>query len=264
MRYIRFTHNQTIAHGILEDDNRVALLSADPFQNPEGVQAGFALKTGETVAFDEASLLAPVVPGKILCIGLNYTDHIKEMSLETPAAPVVFMKPITTLLANGQPIEYPSISERVDYEGELAVIIGRRGKHIKKEEALSYVAGYCCANDVSARDFQPPTGQWTIGKGFDTFLPLGPWLETDADPDQLPIETRLNGEVRQKSNTSYLLFKTADLIAYISKAITLCPGDAIITGTPSGIGPMQPGDEVCVEIKGIGTLKNTVVKEALR
>jgi len=157
---------------------------------------------------------------------------------------------------------YPSISRHVEYEGELAVIIGRTARRVPRNRALQYVAGLCCANDVSARDYQPPTGQWTIGKGFDTFLPLGPWIETGLHPGALGILTRLNGEVRQRSNTSNLLFTVEYLIECLSAAMTLVPGDVILTGTPSGVGPISPGDIVEVEIEGIGALRNPVIREA--
>jgi len=262
MRYVRVKEEDSVVHGLLTDRGALAVLAGDPFLHPGGALEGMAQTTGERVAFDPARLLPPVSPSKILCAGLNYVDHIRETGSATPERPVIFMKPATTLVASGDPIVYPSISRHVEYEGELAVIIGRTARRVPRNRALQYVAGLCCANDVSARDYQPPTGQWTIGKGFDTFLPLGPWIETGLHPGALGILTRLNGEVRQRSNTSNLLFTVEYLIEYLSAAMTLVPGDVILTGTPSGVGPISPGDIVEVEIEGIGALRNPVIREA--
>jgi len=261
MRYVRVKEEGRAVHGILTDEGTLAVLAGDPFLHPDGALEGMARTTGERAAFDPARLLPPASPSKILCAGLNYGDHIRETDSRAPESPVIFMKPSTALIASGRPIVYPSISRHVEYEGELAVVIGRAARRVPRSRALAHVAGFCCANDVSARDYQPPAGQWTIGKGFDTFLPLGPWIETDLHPGSLGIETRLNGEVRQRSNTGALLFGVEFLIEYLSAVMTLCPGDLILTGTPSGVGPVSPGDTVEVEIEGIGVLRNPIVSE---
>ncbi len=262
MRYVRVRDGARVVHGILSREGALDVLPGDPFLHPGGALEGMARITGERVGFDPAALLPPVVPGKILCAGLNYVDHIRESNAQTPESPVIFMKPQTALIAHGTPIACPLISKHVEYEGELAVVMGLTARHVPRNRALQYVAGFCCANDVSARDYQPPTGQWTIGKGFDTFLPLGPWIETGLHPGALEIETRLNGRVRQHSNTRNLLFGVEYLIEYLSAAMTLMPGDVILTGTPSGVGRIAPGDTVEVEIEGIGVLSNPVALEA--
>jgi len=262
MRYVRVRDGGRIVHAILSRGGVLNVLPGDPFLHPDGALAGMARTTGEQLGFDPAVLVPPVSPGKILCAGLNYVDHIRESNARTPESPVIFMKPPTALVAHGAPIACPLISRHVEYEGELAVIIGLPARHVPRNRALRHVAGLCCANDVSARDHQPPDGQWTIGKGFDTFLPLGPWIETGLHPGALAIETRLNGRVRQRSNTRNLLFGVEYLIEYLSAVMTLLPGDVILTGTPSGVGRIAPGDAVEVEIEGIGTLSNPVKLEA--
>ncbi len=261
MKYVRGLLDGSVIHGILQGEAAVCLLEGDPFAHPSGVQAGLQAATGALAPLDKVTLLAPVSPSKILCAGLNYIDHIRETHSETPASPVIFMKPPTCVIGPGESVVHPAISRHVDYEGELAVVIARKARRVAREDALSFVAGLCCANDVSARDYQPPTGQWTIGKGFDTFLPLGPVMETDAMPDQLDIRTYVNGALKQSSNTRNLLFDVKYLIEYLSRAMTLMPGDIILTGTPSGVGPVAPGDVVEVFIEGIGRLVNPVVSE---
>jgi 2-keto-4-pentenoate hydratase/2-oxohepta-3-ene-1,7-dioic acid hydratase (catechol pathway) len=171
---------------------------------------------------------------------------------------VLFIKPSTSLLDPDEKILYPSISSRVDYEAELVAVIGAKARNIEKKDALNYILGYTCGNDVTARDLQPKDGQWTVAKSFDTFMPLGPWIETELDPSNLRIQAILNGEVRQLSSTENLIFNVADLVAYVSQIMTLEPGDVIMTGTPSGVGPMQKGDRIAIEIQGIGRLENIV------
>ncbi|MDD3941326.1 MAG: fumarylacetoacetate hydrolase family protein [Sphaerochaetaceae bacterium] len=249
MRYVRFSHAGTTAYGILEA-GRVRPMDGTPFD-------GFVL-SNDTYALDSVHLLSPCIPTKGVCIGLNYRDHAEEIHAQVPKNPVVFIKPTGCTIGPYASIVYPALSKRVDYEGELAIVIGRLTKKIAKEEAASHILGYTCANDVTARDLQPPDGQWTVAKGFDTFMPIGPAISTDVDPSALAIECRLNGEVRQRSNTRNLLFSCHFLVSYLSHIMTLYPGDVILTGTPSGIGPMKPGDVVEVEIEGIGTLRNTV------
>jgi len=208
--------------------------------------------------FRKSAFEAPCAPKKAVCVGLNYRDHADEFGQTIPSAPVLFIKPSTSLLGPGKTIQYPSMSKRVDYEAELVVIIGRLAKNVTAHDAFDYVLGYTCGNDVTARDLQPQNGQWTIAKSFDTFMPLGPWIETDIDPSSLQIKALLNGEVRQSSSTTNLIFNVADLIAYISQIMTLEPGDVIMTGTPSGVGPMKKGDRIVVEIEGIGHLENII------
>jgi 2-keto-4-pentenoate hydratase/2-oxohepta-3-ene-1,7-dioic acid hydratase in catechol pathway len=216
--------------------------------------------TGARFGLDEVRLLAPILPSKVVCIGKNYADHIKEMGDEPAADPVIFLKPSTSVCGPGDPILRPAeLSERVDFEGELAVVIGRLCREVPAGRAGEVIFGYTVANDVTARDLQARDGQWTRAKGFDTFCPLGPWIQTDVDPANLALTTRLNDEVRQQSTTSMLLHDVPALIAFVSQVMTLIPGDVLLTGTPAGVGPMSKGDEVSVTIEGIGTLSNPVL-----
>lgn len=249
MRLVRFLYLGQVYYGCLES-NEIVFLKGD-------VSTGFS-RTGKKVTEDDVKLLCPAVPSKAICIGLNYMDHIIESHEKTPTEPVVFMKPSTAVIGPLDKIIYPSLSKRVDYEGELAIVIGKRASHVTEEDAADYILGYTCANDVTARDLQLPGGQWTIAKGFDTFLPMGPCINTDIDPNNLAICTVLNGKTVQSSNTSCLLFKPNYIVSFISSIMTLAPGDVILTGTTLGIGPMQTGDTVCVEIEGIGRLVNSV------
>ena len=207
---------------------------------------------------DGATLLTPVVPSKIICVGRNYAEHVKELGNEAPSEPVIFFKPPSALLAPGGTIVRPAVSQRVDFEGELAIVVGREAKGVKADRWRDYVRGFTCANDVTARDLQKKDVQFTRGKGFDTFLPLGPCIETDLDPSDVRMTTRLNGETRQDGRTSQMMFSLAALFEYITSIMTLVPGDVILTGTPSGVGPLQAGDVVEVEIEGIGVLSNAV------
>jgi 2-keto-4-pentenoate hydratase/2-oxohepta-3-ene-1,7-dioic acid hydratase in catechol pathway len=216
--------------------------------------------TGERYPLAEVRLLAPMLPSKVIAIGRNYAEHAKELGNEVPEEPLIFMKPSTSVVGHGDAIAYPtSQSERVDFEGELAVVIGRLCREVPAERAKDVIFGYTCANDVTARDLQKKDVQFTRAKGFDTFCPIGPWIETDLDASDLALTTTVNGEIRQSGRTSQLINDIPALVAYVSAVMTLIPGDVILTGTPAGVGPMEIGDEVSVGIEGIGTLTNKVV-----
>lgn len=212
---------------------------------------------GEVLAMDDVELIAPCQPSKIVCVGLNYAEHAKELKMELPEEPILFLKPPSAIIGPGAEIVVPESSDRVDYEGELGVVIGKRCKAIAADEAQKYILGYTCFNDVTARDLQQKDGQWTRAKSFDTFAPFGPWI-ANIDPSNADIKTRVNGEVKQNSNTSDLIFGVPSLIEFISHVMTLEPGDVIATGTPPGVGRLNKGDVVEVEIEGIGVLKNRV------
>jgi 2-keto-4-pentenoate hydratase/2-oxohepta-3-ene-1,7-dioic acid hydratase in catechol pathway len=233
----------------------IAQLAGHPFGGrPEDIKL-----TGIRFPLADVRLLAPMLPSKVVCIGKNYADHAAEMGGEAPPEPIIFLKPSTAVCGPGDPIFRPTaISDRTDYEGELAVVIGRLCSQVPAELAASVIFGYTCANDVTARDLQARDGQWTRAKGFDTFCPLGPWIETDVDPADLALTTELNGEIKQSSRTSLLLHDVPVLIAFVSQVMTLLPGDVVLTGTPAGIGPMDKGDQVRVTIEGIGSLTNPV------
>ncbi len=216
------------------------------------------LSSDRPVPFAEARVLAPLRPGKIVAVGRNYADHAKELGNEVPPEPIIFMKPPSSLLAPGAAIEMPPSSRRVDFEGELAIVIGRRARNIREQDWRSHVFGFACANDVTARDLQKKDVQFTRGKGFDTFCPIGPCIDTDVDVSDLRISTRVNGEVKQDGRTSQMIFPPSRLVAFISEIMTLDPGDVILTGTPAGVGPLVGGDVVEVEIEGIGILRNHV------
>jgi 2-keto-4-pentenoate hydratase/2-oxohepta-3-ene-1,7-dioic acid hydratase in catechol pathway len=196
----------------------------------------------------------------VVAVGRNYPEHAAEIGGEVPDEPLIFMKPSTSVIGPGDPIPYPPISRRVDYEGELAVVIGRLARRLLPEDAERAILGYTCGNDVTLRDLQATDGQWTRAKGFDGSCPLGPWIETEIDPSDLALRTRVNDEVRQDARTSQMHFSPASLVAFVSTFMTLLPGDVLLTGTPAGIGPLSVGDRVSVEIEGIGTLTNTVVQ----
>ncbi|MDT0186339.1 fumarylacetoacetate hydrolase family protein [Microbacterium sp. ARD31] len=250
MRIARFSHNGAITYGIV-DDTDLVVLAGDP------MFAGFDT-TGERVPIADVALLAPVIPrSKVVCVGRNYRDHAAELGNDVPAAPMLFFKPNTSVIGPGDAIVLPPQSERVDFEGELAAVIGRIAKNVPAERALDYVFGYTIGNDVTARDLQRSDGQWARAKGFDTFCPLGPAIETDFDPTgDAVVTTRVNGDVRQQGPISDMIFSLADVIAYASAAFTLLPGDVILTGTPAGVGPFTAGDTVEVEISGLGILRN--------
>lgn len=212
-----------------------------------------------TLPINTIRLLAPVVPSKIICIGRNYADHAHEQGVDVPEIPLLFLKPPSAVIGSGAPIEIPPQSRLVEHEAELAVIIGMEGRWIPLEDAGRHILGFTIGNDITARDLQRRDGQWTRGKGFDTFCPLGPWIETELDPADALITCRVNGEIRQMASTRDMVFTVPQLIAFISSVMRLLPGDVILTGTPAGIGPMEGGDKVEVEIEGIGTLTNPVI-----
>ncbi len=210
--------------------------------------------TGRVTPFHEADLRAPVEPFKILCVGRNYVAHAKELGHEVPKEPLLFLKPKTALIGHGGTIELPPESARVEHEAELGVIIGRAARRVSRENALDHVFGYTCVCDVTARDLQKSDGQWSRAKGFDTFCPCGPWIETDVDPRGLRVRCLVNGVTRQDGSTSQMVFDVPSLIEYASRAMTLEPGDLLVTGTPEGVGPLAHGDELVVDIEGIGAL----------
>jgi len=227
----------------------------------EGTLAGDVVMTsGGSYPLSSVRLLAPCRPTKIVCVGRNYAAHVKEMGSDLPARPLIFFKPPSAVIDPLAEIVYPPQSARVDFEGELAVVIGRRCRNVSRADAFSVIRGYTALNDVTARDLQKTDGQWARAKGFDTFAPIGPCIVDDLDPSALRLRTLLNGQVRQDARTASMIFDVPALVEYISAAFTLEAGDVIATGTPDGVGPMQPGDEVRVEIEGIGALVNRVVR----
>ncbi|MEE9613481.1 MAG: fumarylacetoacetate hydrolase family protein [Thermodesulfobacteriota bacterium] len=249
MKVARFQSGNNTPFGIVED----GLIYE--------VEEGSLNKGKEARKLDEVKLLSPVTPTKVVAIGLNYKAHAAEFDKPLPEEPMLFLKPPSSVIGPGDDIRYPShMSRRVDYEGELGVVIGVVTKDVSVEKARNCIFGYTCFNDVTARDLQGKDVQYTRAKGFDTFAPMGPWLEADIDPTDVRVETFLNGEKRQDTSTSDMIFNVFELISFVSRVMTLMPGDVIATGTPSGVGKMKPGDEVEVRIEGIGSLKNKVVE----
>ncbi len=248
-------NGSAVNEGPAADQLMVAQLAGHPF----GGRAEDIKLTGIRYPLASVRLLAPILPSKVICVGKNYADHAREMGTEPPEEPVIFLKPSTAVSGPGDSIVRPTdLSERVDYEGELAVVIGRLCRQVPAGRVPEVIFGYTCGNDVTARDLQARDGQWTRAKGFDTFCPLGPWMETDVDPADLELSTSLNGEVKQHSRTSLMLHGVAELIMAVSQVMTLLPGDVLLTGTPAGVGPMGKGVQVSVTIEGIGTLTNPV------
>jgi 2-keto-4-pentenoate hydratase/2-oxohepta-3-ene-1,7-dioic acid hydratase in catechol pathway len=253
MRIVRFLLEGRSGYGVLEGE-KIFPIWDTPY-------IGLS-QTGEVLTLSDVTLLAPCEPSKIIALGLNYRDHAVEFGREVPDEPLIFMKPSTSVIGPEMDIVYPQMSRRVDYEAELAVVIGETARRVPEDRALDYVLGYTCFNDVTARDLQKKDGQFTRAKGFDTFAPLGPWIETEIpDPDNLSVEAYLNGERRQHSHTGNMVFGVARLISFISHIMTLLPGDVIATGTPSGIGPMRVGDVIEIRVEGIGALRNQIVAE---
>lgn len=249
MKIVRFCNNGCAKFGVLTG-NTIQEIEGKPYR---GIN-----KLDQKYKLSDVKLLAPCEPTKIIAMGLNYHEHAKEMGAQIPSTPLTFLKPSTAVIGHGEDIVYPSSSCRVDYEGEMAVVIKKSAWRVSLDDALDYVLGYTCFNDVTARDLQKQDIQWTRSKSFDTFAAIGPWLETEFDPDNAKIETYLNGELKQRASTSDLIYSVAEIIHFISHVMTLLPGDIIATGTPCGVGPMYPGDNVEIKIKSIGTLRNKV------
>jgi len=253
MKLIRFTKNNTECCGILERD-QIAVLAGD-------LLGDLSARTGETIPLAAVRVLPPVRPSKIIAVGLNYLDHIKEFNLPVPTEPCIFLKPPTAVIGHADAIVMPRLSKRVDYEAELAIVIGRTCRGSAPAEAGGYVLGYTCLNDVTARDLQQTDVQWARAKSFDTFCPLGPVIETEVDPDHLRVRSLLNGTVKQDSNTARMVFSCGAIVSFVSQVMTLLPGDIIATGTPGGGGTLAAGDTVEIDIEGIGRLTNKVIEE---
>jgi 2-keto-4-pentenoate hydratase/2-oxohepta-3-ene-1,7-dioic acid hydratase in catechol pathway len=250
MKIVRFSMDGTTGYGVVKD-NEIQAIEGKPFGELEMSDTRYPRS--------DVKLLAPCEPTKIIAMGLNYHSHARELDMALPNSPLTFLKPSSAVIGPGDNIVYPSASHRVDYEGELAVVIKKAAWRVKAEDALNYVLGYACFNDVTARDLQSSDCQWTRAKGFDTFAAIGPWIETELDPSNVNIETYVNGKLKQQGNTDDLIYSIAEIINFISNVMSLMPGDIIATGTPSGVGPMYPGDTVEVRIPPVGTLRNFVV-----
>jgi 2-keto-4-pentenoate hydratase/2-oxohepta-3-ene-1,7-dioic acid hydratase in catechol pathway len=250
LRFCRFQNYQNISYGLIDGDY-VFAISPDPFDKWE--------KTGREFRLDKVKLLAPCVPSKVVAVGLNYVDHAGELNMDVPKEPVIFLKPTEAVIGPGDEIVYPDTSEQVDYEAEISVVIKKRASRVTEDDAGEYILGYTCANDVTARDLQRKDGQWTRAKGFDTFAPIGPWVETDFDPSDVTVQSILNGEIKQSSSTKNMIFGIPKLVSFITNVMTLNPGDVIMTGTPPGVGSMDRGDEIEVVVEGLASLKNKVV-----
>ncbi|KAA3648707.1 MAG: FAA hydrolase family protein [Chloroflexi bacterium] len=256
MRIIRYTHKKDAPrYGWIFDD-RVGPIEGSPFEEFRRTEAEIPL--------EEVQLLAPTLPSKIICVGRNYVAHAAEHDAEVPEVPLVFLKPPSSLVGPNDIIYLPPQSQQVEHEGELAVVIGKRARWVDPEAALDFVLGYTVGNDVTARDLQRRDGQWTRGKGFDSFCPLGPWIETDFDPTDALVTVHVNDELRQMASTRDMVFTVRQLLAYVTSVMTLEPGDVLLTGTPAGVGPLQAGDSVEVVVEGLGTLTNPVETEPAR
>ncbi|WP_289141905.1 fumarylacetoacetate hydrolase family protein [uncultured Brevibacillus sp.] len=255
---IRYERNGKVKHGwMVEADHKVRVIEGDIYK----IQSAKPIMTGLELSLDDITVKAPSEPSKVVCIGVNYRDHAEEMDIELPKEPLMFLKPSTTVVGPNEPIVYPKLTENLHYEGELAVVIKKEAKKVKAEDADDYILGVTCAIDVTARDLQMSDGQWTRAKSFDTFCPLGPAIAAKLDYQNLRIVTRVNGEVRQDSNTNQMVFTIPQIVEAVSAVMTLLPGDVILTGTPPGVGELKPGDEISVSIEGIGTLCTHVITE---
>jgi 2-keto-4-pentenoate hydratase/2-oxohepta-3-ene-1,7-dioic acid hydratase in catechol pathway len=256
VRIARFTTGDEPQYGVVggaDGDEIVASVIGDP------LYAGVEL-TGEQLPLADVRLLAPVIPrSKVVCIGRNYVAHAEELGHDVPKEPLVFLKPNTSVVGPYDPVVYPRQSSNVHFEGELGIVIGRICRDVPPERVADVIYGYTVGNDVTARDLQETDDQWARAKGFDSFCPLGPWIETDLDPSDVRVRTELNGELKQDGRTSLMIFDVPTVVSYITSFMTLLPGDVVLTGTPAGVGPMQVGDDVSVTVDGIGTLTNKVV-----
>ena len=252
MKFVRFQNRNKVAYGYLENDKVVELESN--FLTDDSLT-----KTGKEFNIEEVDLISPVEPNQLIAIGLNYVKHAEESGKPVPKEPMLFLVSPTAVIGDGEDIVLTNAEDRIDYEAELAIVIGKDAYQLKEEEALDYVFGYTINNDVSNRNLQKRDGQFTRAKSYSTYKPLGPVIETDIDPNNVDIKLRVNGEVRQDSNTNDLVHSVEKVLVHVSEVFPLCPGDVIITGTPSGVGPLKDGDTVEVEIEGIGTLRNRVV-----
>ncbi|MEQ2455195.1 fumarylacetoacetate hydrolase family protein [Flavonifractor hominis] len=250
MKYVKLLRNETPVWGVLQGDV-VRTLARPPF---DGI-----FYDGETLPLVACHLLAPCEASKIVCVGKNYYDHAVEMGEEVPEHPILFLKAANTINRPEGEVHAPAFVERLDYEGELAFVIRRRAKNVKAENFAYYILGYTCLNDITARDIQKKDGQWTRGKSMDGFAPIGPLVTDEVDPSDLAVETRLNGTVVQSGRTSQFMTRIPQLLEFITSAMTLEPGDVVTTGTPAGVGPVNPGDIVDVEIQGIGTLRSHII-----
>ncbi|HRJ45558.1 MAG: fumarylacetoacetate hydrolase family protein [Caldilineaceae bacterium] len=263
MRLVRFTaegknRNGDASWGLILE-RFVYPLARPPYESPR-LAGEFAPEiAGEPLLLSSVKLLAPCEPRKVICVGRNYAEHAAEFGNALPEEPAIFLKASTTLVGPDEPVIRPSISERVDHEGELALVIGKRCRFLNAQDAHNVILGYTCANDVTARDLQRKDVQWTRGKNFDTFCPVGPWLDTEYDPAEKSVRCLVNGEVKQESNTALMIHTVGTILAYVSNFMTLEPGDLVLTGTPAGVSPLQPGDIVTVEIEGLGILSNPVI-----
>ncbi|RLC92530.1 MAG: hypothetical protein DRI39_08165 [Chloroflexi bacterium] len=258
MRFVRFAAQGRARYGVLED-NAIRSFKGSPFTHFGRAAASIPFD-GDKYELGGVKLLSPCHPSKIVALGLNYRSHAEETRLPIPPNPLIFLKPSTAVIGPDEEIVLPPLARlRVDYEGELGVVIGRKARNVPPERVKDCILGYTCVNDVSERYAQRDDGQWTRAKGYDTFAPIGPCIQTEADPSDLRLETYLNGELRQSARTSDLIFSVPELVAFVSSVMTLLPGDVISTGTPSGIGPMSAGDVVEVKIEKIGILRNSVV-----
>ncbi len=254
MRIVRYqAKNEAPRYGWILDD-KVGGIEGDPFTEYRRLKAELPL--------EEVRLLAPCQPGKIICVGRNYAEHAREHNAEVPKVPLIFMKPPSSIINPGDTVILPPQSQQVEHEAELVAVIGKRGRHITAESARDYIFGYTIGNDVTARDLQKSDGQWTRAKGFDTFCPFGPWIDTEFDPADALITCRVSGQPRQMASTRDMVFSVNTLIAFVSSVMTLEPGDILFTGTPAGVGLLRDGDEAVVEIEGLGRLSNPVKAES--
>ncbi len=258
MKIIQFLKDMEEKTGLLED-NQITELSCSSLEaiNSKNVDK---FKKDTSYKIEDVKIRPPVSPSKVVCVGLNYRDHAAELNMKLPEEPIIFIKPPTSVIGHLDSVIYPASSHQVDYEGELGIVLSKEAKNVKSKDAADFIGGYTVLNDVTARDLQRKDGQWTRGKSFDTFCPIGPCVETDLDPMNQNISLKLNGEIKQKSNTKNMIFSIYELVEFISNIMTLKPGDVIATGTPPGVGPMNIRDTVEVEIEGIGTIKNFVKK----